>query len=236
MSRRNKLVKFAALDAFSNVYQHFDASHTLLTAAGGRSVDLKGQWSRGHFGNDHPLVLELACGRGEYTLALARHDQDRNFIGVDVKGARIYQGAVKALAEPLPNAVFLRSRIEFLPYFFAPGELSGIWITFPDPFPRRGRENRRLTSPPFLSRYRNLLAPGGLIHLKTDDPGLYAYTLETVDSLPWAHLLMAIPDIYAAGLPMPELAFKTYYEAMHLAEGKRIRYVRIRLDPPAAAD
>lgn len=233
MSRRNKLAKFAALESFPNVYQHFDVAGTLLTACHGRLTDLRGQWSRQHFGNDLPLTLELACGRGEYTLSLARLDPARNVIGVDVKGARIFQGATRALAEPLPNAAFLRTRIEFLHYFFAPGEISGIWITFPDPFPRKGRENRRLTSPPFLERYRPLLAPGGRIHLKTDDPGLYEYTLETLDTLPWAHNLLAIDDIYAGELPMPELNFKTYYEAMHLAEGKKIRYVRIGLDPVA---
>lgn len=231
MSRRKKLEKFAALETFPNVYQNFDTSKPIIIGAGGEAVELKGQWATNHFGNAHPLTLELACGRGEYTLALGQHYPERNFIGVDVKGARIWQGARKALDLPLPNVAFLRTRIEVLHHFIAPGEVTDIWITFPDPFPRDSQVNRRLTSPHFLQMYRELLKPGGMIHLKTDDPGLYDFTLETLDSLPWTRLHTANDHIYRGELPLPELAFKTYYEAMHLAAGKQIRYIGFQLLP-----
>ncbi len=231
MSRRNKLEKFAALETFPNVFQNFTASQPILTGAGGEEVDLRGRWAASHFGNDRPLVLELACGRGEYTLALARHDRESNHIGVDVKGARIYQGARIALEEGLARVAFLRTRIEFLHHFFAPGEIADIWITFPDPFPRKGQVNRRLTSPPFLRLYRQLLQPGGSVHLKTDDPGLYAYTLETAVQYPWVMIEADIPDVYGGPLPLPALGFRTYYERLHLAAGKKIRYVRLGFVP-----
>ncbi|MCB9312844.1 MAG: tRNA (guanosine(46)-N7)-methyltransferase TrmB [Lewinellaceae bacterium] len=231
MARRNKLDKFADLDGFVNVYQNFDEKNPAASGPGGKKVDLKGHWSEGHFGNAHPLTLELACGRGEYSLALGWQYPERNFLGVDIKGARIWQGARKALQENLTNVAFLRTRIEMLDAFFAPGEISEIWITFPDPFPRDSKVNRRLTSPHFLQVYRPLLKHGGVIHLKTDDPGLYAYTLESLAETPFAHVLGHWDDIYAGELPTPELAFKTYYEGMHLEAGKTIKYVRFTLDP-----
>ncbi len=231
MARRNKLDKFADLDGFENVYQNFDAKRPTLTGPQGKTLDLRGKWSADHFGNDQPLTVELACGRGEYSLALGRQFPDRNFLGVDIKGARIWQGARIALREGLTNVAFLRTRIEMLDAFFAPGEISEIWITFPDPFPRDGKENRRLTSPHFLTLLQPLLQKGGIIHLKTDDPGLYAFTLETLEQVPFAHLLGHWDDIYSGELPTPELAFKTYYEGLHLEAGKTIKYVRISLDP-----
>ena len=227
VSRRNKLEKFAQLETFPNVYQNFDVRHPALVGAHGQSADLRGRWGEAHFGNDRPITLELACGRGEYSLALGRHFPERNFIGVDIKGARIFQGARIALAEGLQNVAFLRTRIEMLAHFFAPGEVSEIWITFPDPFP--GKENRRLTCPRFLELYRGLLRTPALVHLKTDDPGLYEYTLESVAATPFARLLHHQDDIYASELYTPELAYKTYYEAQHLAAGKSIRYVRMEL-------
>lgn len=227
MSRRNKLAKFAALDTFPNVVQYFGEPDFRLTAADRQTVDLKGRW-RAHFGMEGALTLELACGRGEYSLALGRAFPDRLFIGVDIKGARIFQGAVKGLEEHLSNVAFLRTRIEFIGHFFAPGELDEIWITFPDPFPNK--ENRRLTAPIFLERYRTLLKPGGIIHLKTDDPDLYAYTVATAQSTPGIALEIAQEDIYARALIMPELAHQTYYERMHLADGRKINYVRMRCE------
>lgn len=231
MSHRNKLEKFAQLDGFANVYQNFDTGVPIIVGHGGREINLKGAWCKTHFGNDHPLTLELACGRGEYSLALGRAFPERNFIGIDVKGARIWQGATKALDENLTNVAFLRTRIEILHHFFAPGELSEIWVTFPDPFPRNSKANRRLTSPFFLGIYRALLREGGVIHLKTDDPGLYEYTLETLAEVPFAHLIHEQNDIYASPLVIPELAYKTYYEKTHLALGKTIKYVRFSLEP-----
>ncbi len=229
MSRRNKLEKFAELLTFPNVYENFDPQDPKLIGQHGEEAALKGQWSAAHFLNQHPLTLELACGRGEYTLALARHYPDRNFVGLDIKGARIWKGARTALEEELNNAAFLRTRIEQVSLFFAAGEVSEIWITFPDPFLRKSKANRRLTSPRFLAQYRQILRSEGLVHLKTDEPNLYEYTLEVLNSDPQARILYCDDDIYARPLPIPELAFKTYYEQMHLAEGKTIKYIQFQL-------
>ena len=230
MSKRNKLEKFAELLAFPHVYENFDAKDPQLVGQHGEEMDLKGKWNELHFQNDHPITLELACGRGEYTLQLARKYPDRNFIGVDIKGARIWKGARIALEEGLDNVAFLRTRIEQIAYFFAPCEVQEIWITFPDPFPRKSKANRRLPGPRFLKEYQKVLAPGGLVHLKTDDPGLYAFTLATLPECPAFELLYHDDDIYSRPLPIPELDFKTYYEKMHLRDGKKIKYVRMRLD------
>ncbi len=229
MAKRNKLQKFAELLQFPNVYENFDVMKPGLFGSGGEPVELKGRWAAAHFGNDRPITLELACGRGEYTLGLARMFPERNFIGVDIKGARIWKGARLALEEKIPNAAFLRTRIEQIMLFFDPGEVSEIWITFPDPFLKNTKANRRLTSPGFLDQYRRLLRPGGLVHLKTDSPELYEYTLEVLPEYPHATLLYEDDDIYAKPLPMTELELKTHYERMHLAEGRKIKYVRFGL-------
>jgi len=171
--------------------------------------------------------LELACGKGEYTLALAQQDPMHNFIGVDIKGARIWKGAKKGMAENINNAAFLRTRIEFIEYFFAPSEVESIWITFPDPF--EGKPNRRLTSPPFLDRYRKFLKPGGMIRLKTDSELLYEFTLEVIQNDPACKLIYASPDIYSGPLHDPILEQKTFYEAKHLAEGKKITYIEFTI-------
>jgi tRNA (guanine-N7-)-methyltransferase len=228
MSKRNKLQKFAELLSFPNVYENFDAKAPQLTGANGEEVDLKGKWNELHFQNDQPITLELACGGGEYTLGLGRMYPERNFIGVDIKGARIWKGARVALAEQLDNVAFLRTRIEQIAYFFAPGEVDEIWITFPDPFLRKSKANRRLTSARFLETFRKILKPGGLIHLKTDEPNLYEFTLEVLSKSTTYELLYHDDDIYSKPLPMPELEIKTYYEGMHLEAGKRIKYVRMR--------
>ncbi len=230
MSRKNKLLKFAELLSFPNVYENYNPLEPLLYGLQGEPVSMKGEWASRHFRNGNPITLELACGRGEYTLGLARQNPHRNFIGVDVKGARIWKGAGIALEEQLHNAAFLRTRIEQAALFFAAGEASEIWITFPDPFLRNSRANRRLTSPRFLDEYKKVLQPGGLIHLKTDEPLLYDYTLEVLAEYPGAEIICQDEDIYAKPLPMPELELKTYYERMHLEEGKKIKYIRFRLN------
>jgi len=231
MSKRNKLQKFTELLTFANVYENFNPEAPQLHGLNGVLADLKGKWCSEHFGNDNPIVLELACGRGEYTLDMARASPNRNFIGVDVKGARIWKGASIALEEGLENVAFLRTRIEQINLFFAPEEVDEIWITFPDPFLRKSKTNRRLTAPRFLDLYREILRPDGLIHLKTDEPQLYLFTLEVLDTYEGAHLLYQDSDIYAQELPMPELDIKTYYERLHLAEGKTIKYIRFKLGP-----
>jgi len=229
MSKRNKLQKFAELLIFPNVYENYDASDPKLVGLHGAEVQRKGQWRSQHFENENSIVLELACGRGEYTLALARRYPQRNFIGVDIKGARIWKGAKIALEEDLHNVAFLRTRIEQITYFFAENEVDEIWITFPDPFPRKSKANRRLTSPNFLNAYRKILKKDGLMHLKTDAPTLFNYTLETLKADEHCEILYQNPDIYAAELPLEELEVKTYYEKMHLRAGKMIKYVRFKL-------
>lgn len=223
-------MKFAEVLSFPNVYENFDAKNPGLTGKNGASVDLHGKWRQQHFGNENPIVLELACGRGEYTLALSEHFQDQNFIGVDIKGARIWKGAKQALERGLSNAAFLRTRIEQITLFFAENEVDEIWITFPDPFLKKNKTNRRLTSSRFLDHYRKILKKGGLVHLKTDDPTLFEFTLETLWSYPHTEILYFDDDIYSRALPNPALQFKTYYEHMHLRDGKTIKYVQFRLD------
>lgn len=227
MAGRNKLQKFAENLTFPNVYESFDLTKPGLTGLHGASVDLRGRWAADHFHNDRPITLELACGRGEYTLDLARQYPERNFIGVDVKGARIWRGAKTALAEGLDNAAFLRTRIEAIGHFFAPAEVSELWITFPDPFLKKGKENRRLTAPQFLKQYRGILQPGGLIHLKTDSRELYDWSLEQFAGDDDVEVLYQDGDIHTKPLPLPELATETYYERMH--RHKPITYIRFRL-------
>jgi len=227
MGRKNKLKRFADVATFSNVFEIVEGERAIVTNGEGDARDMKGKWASQYFQNNHPLILELACGKGEYTLALAQRDVSHNFIGVDIKGARIWKGARRGLDEKISNAAFLRTRIEFIEYFFSPGEVESIWITFPDPF--AGKPNRRLTSVPFLERYRKFLTPGGYIHLKTDSELLYEFTLEVVDADPRCKIIYSNPDIYSGPLYDPILEQKTYYELKHLADGKKITYTRFTI-------
>ena len=235
MATRNKLQKFAEILQMPHVYENFDPRTPQLIGAGGAPVERRGNWARGHFGNDHPLTLELACGRGEYTVDLARQYPARNFIGVDIKGARIWKGATIAREEGLANAAFLRTRIEIISTFFAPGEVDEIWITFPDPFLKKGKENRRLTAARYLKQYRRILRPGGLVHLKTDSRELYDWTQETFANQPAVEVLYHDDDIYGKPLYLPELATETYYEKLHKGLGKTITYTQFRFGPPEVA-
>lgn len=227
MGRKNKLKRFEEVSGFPNVYEVDPASGALLTNSPGVVTDLKGRWSEAHFNNSNPVVLELACGKGDYTVALAQHHPEINFIGVDIKGARIWKGAKFALQNQITNAAFLRTRIEFIEHFFGPSEIAGIWITFPDPF--EGKATRRLTSPPFLDRYRKIMKPGGIIHLKTDSTLLYEYTLDVIHHDPRCKVLYSNPDIYSGPLHFPDLEHKTFYENMHLEEGRKIKYLRFSI-------
>ena len=229
MSKRNKLKKFAELLDFPNVFENYDPANPQLTASAGVVVEMKGNWAKTYFNNNNPVTLELACGRGEYTLELARRYPHKNFIGVDVKGARIWQGAHIALAEKLTNVCFLRTKIEQIDLFFAPNEVSEIWITFPDPFLRESKANRRLTALPFLNRYRNILQKKGLLHLKTDNSSLYEFSLEVLNEDEHCLILYHKDDIYASELFIPELDIKTYYEKMHLANGLKIKYIQFQI-------
>jgi tRNA (guanine-N7-)-methyltransferase len=228
MSKRNKLQKFAEVAAFEHVYENFDPEHQVLTCCG-KVVSMRGAWGEKHFNNHNPITLELACGKGEYTVGLSQMFPQRNIIGVDVKGARIWKGAGRTLEYGLSNAAFLRTRIEMLANFFEQGEVDEIWIVFPDPFPRESKANRRLTAPPFLDIYRKVVKPDGFVHLKTDDQNLYEFTLETLQAHEGATLLYHNDDIYKGPLPFPELDIKTFYERQHLAAGKTIKYIRFSL-------
>ena len=197
-----KLKKFAENETFRCLLQP-DASQVLAKEPGSRELKLrdhaiKGRWGEEMFGNSHPIVLELGCGKGDYTIALAERHPEINYIGVDIKGARLWKGAKYATENALPNVAFLRTRIEFIEAFFSPGEVSAIWLTFSDP-QLHGSENSRLSSPLFLERYRKFLEPGGIIHLKTDSRFLYEYTA-AVCQVNHLQILASGTDIYREGI------------------------------------
>lgn len=193
---------------------------------------LKGKWGREFFGNDNPIILELGCGKGEYTVGLARRFPDRNFIGIDIKGARMWTGASQARAEGLSNVAFIRTSIELLPSFFSPGEVSEIWITFPDPQMKKVR--KRLTSTRFMDLYRQVLKPGGVINLKTDSPFLYTYTSLLVGRNPEAlELISRTEDLYGSrdAIQKELLDIQTHYERQWLDRGLTIKYITFKLQP-----
>lgn len=194
----------------------------------GRDHPLKGRWHADFFHNDRPIVLELGCGKGEYTVALAQREPGRNFIGVDIKGARLWRGAKTATERGMKNVGFIRTRIELIASFFAPGEVSEIWITFPDPQLRTKRAKKRLTAPGFLASYARMLPPDGKIHLKTDSKHLYAYTQAVIDrfGLPCE---ATEPDIYGTGFADEVLSVRTAYEERFLDMGLPITYTRFGL-------
>lgn len=225
---RHKLKKFAQLQSFPNYYDNLDVCEPQNTVLNGQIVDIKGKWLSEHFKNNNPITLELACGRGEYAVALGRMFPERNFIGVDIKGARIHQGATTALEEGLSNVAFLRTRIEQIEHFFVQNEVSEIWITFPDPFLRDTKADKRLTSVPFLNRYRTFLQPEGIVHLKTDSPDLYDFTLDICKNTEGVNLLLNDDDIHAKPLIMNELSVQTYYEKANIARST-IKYVRFKI-------
>jgi len=210
---KDKLRRFAEVNTFSNVLQ-LDAGKPF-----------KGQWGAGHFKNNNPVVLELACGKGEYTVNLARLFPEKNFIGIDYKGNRIWRGAKTALEEGVPNVAFLRIQIETILEYFGEGEVDEIWITFPDPQPQVSREKKRLTSPRFLSKYLPLLKPGGYINLKTDNDDLHAYTAEKIEQT-GMKLHIRTEDLYHSAFADEVLSIKTYYEKKYLKHDKNINYLK----------
>ncbi len=230
MSTRNKLQKFAEVLSFENVFENFDPKDNVLLGKGGEEVNIAEGWNKFFFKNDNPIVLELACGRGEYSLALARRNKDINYIGVDIKGARIWKGAKIALEENLTNIAFLRTRIEQIDNYFQESEVDEIWITFPDPFLKKSKSNRRLTSPFFLERYKKILKKSGIINLKTDSPQLYDFTMETLANDQRFDILYKNEDIYNAPLDFEDLEIKTYYEIKHLEDNRKIKFVRFKID------
>ncbi len=221
---KNKLRKFAEINSFSNVIQpqsHHNIKH----------FELKGNWKEAFFHNNNPIVLEIGCGKGEYTTGLAKAFPDKNFIGIDIKGDRIWKGAKDALDEGMFNAAFLRIQAQNLTAFFQENEVSGIWLTFPDPQPRKVREKKRLTSPWFLQKYRQILAPKGPIHLKTDNKGLFDYTLEVIKAENH-HALECSDNLYSDKHIKESLvkSIQTYYEKIFLSKGLPIYYLKFYLN------
>ena len=210
---QKKLERFAAIKAFSNVLEY--------------PLDMKGNWFN-FFKNRNPIILELACGRGEYTVGLSLLFPNQNFIGVDVKGNRMYIGAKECLAGNISNAGFLRTQIEKLADYFATGEVDEIWITFPDPQLRISKSKKRLTHPRFLRLYQQILKPGGFIHLKTDSPDLYLFT-KKVAELYEIKLVEDLDDVYSHAEIKEELAIKTHYESLDIAQSKKIHYLKFIL-------
>lgn len=220
---KNKLARWNELGTFNNVFQP-------ETSAGfGKDHPVKGTWKRQIFMNMNPVVLELGCGKGEYTVGLATRFPGNNYIGVDIKGARMWRGAKTANEKNLPNVAFLRTRIEFINSFFGDEEADEIWITFPDPHPGRRNSNKRLTSPWFLNHYRLFLKDRGLIHLKTDNCELYDYSKKIVlhNDL---ELVNSTNDLYSENFSDDILSIKTHYERIFLKDGLKINYLSFRLD------
>ena len=225
MSRKNKLQKFSELLEFPNVLENFERLSSVLVKSEEEEVVYNGNWAQAQFGNDHPIILELACGKGEYTLELARMYPDKNFIGVDIKGNRIWKGADIALRENLRNVAFLRTRIELIDKYFNKGEIDEIWITFPDPHPRKSKAGKRLTSPRFIKLYRKILRKKGLLRFKTDAEALFEWTVESFHEDKKIKVKDLRRDLYSKEVVEPELKIKTFYEKMHLAEGRKIFYL-----------
>jgi tRNA (guanine-N7-)-methyltransferase len=230
MGRKNKLWKFQQLATFENVYENFKEQEIGKVMHLGSEIQFADQWNV-LFGNNNPVVLELACGKGEYTVQMAIDEPEKNFIGVDVKGARIWKGARRALDEKLKNALFLRTRIELLDQFIPVQSISEIWITFPDPFLKESKSNRRLTYHRYLDLYKRILINDGKVHLKTDSPELYEFTLESLRDY-GVEPEVVLSDIYSGALPDARLEIKTYYERMHLEDGRKIKYVKFGLQAP----
>lgn len=218
---KKKLIHFAENVHFRHLFQQ---SYKELM----EGFPMKGRWRSNFFMNSNPVILELGCGKGEYTVTLALANPGRNFIGMDIKGARLWKGCKMVEAHQINNAAFVRSRVELLEHFFTPGEVNEIWLTFPDPHEPNRRLRKRLTSPNFLEKYRKVLAPDGLIHLKTDNAGLYHYTLEVIGSA-GHHLVHASEDIYNDGGSPEATSVQTFYESKFREQGVPIKYVEFRL-------
>lgn len=220
---KKKLRRFAENATFENMFQR---SFEELEEDG---FELKGNWRSGFFQNQNPLVLELACGKGEYTVDMARKFPDKNFIGLDIKGSRMWNGCKKSNVENLNNVAFIRTQIELIQFFFGIHEVDEIWITFPDPHLRKSRRKKRLTSPQFLNRYKPLLKDDAIIHLKTDDDTLFEFTREIIQE--YNHQIHQISaDVYHDQIPGPVTDIQTFYEQMWLDKGKRIKFISFTLN------
>jgi tRNA (guanine-N7-)-methyltransferase len=237
---KNKLARWNELGTFTNVIQPpigevlvtGAADSTGLLPLGDVAVKdhfIKGNWNRDIFGNHNPIVLELGCGRGEYTVGLAARFPGKNFAGIDIKGARMWRGAKTSNEEKLTNAAFLRTRIEFISSFFSEDEVDEIWITFPDPHPGARNANKRLTSPWYLNSYSRIMKNKGIIHLKTDNTELYKYTSREVTAM-GLEVACSTDDLYSGNLSGDILSIRTHYEKIFLATGQKIKYLSFILE------
>ena len=219
---KNKLARWTEFGSYNNVIQ------PQIEDVAGKDHPIKGRWNSELFKNTNPIVLELGCGKGEYSVGLAEKFPDKNFIGIDIKGARMWRGAKTASEQHLPNVAFLRTRIEFINSFFSPDEVDEIWITFPDPHPGGRNSNKRLTSPWFLNSYRLFLKNKGQIHLKTDNKELYKFTMRTLAYNNLETIFSTI-DLYSEQSDNI-LSIKTHYEKIFLTAGMKINYLSFRLE------
>jgi len=220
---KNKLKRFKENETFANVFQ--PTRDELVN----QDFELKGNWNEKVFKNNNPLVLELGCGKGEYSVGLAQKYPNKNFIGIDIKGARFWRGAKTAIEENIPNVAFLRTQIELIEYAFAENEIDEIWITFPDPQIKYKRTKHRMTNPEFLNRYKKILKTDGLVNLKTDSEFMHGYTLGLLQGL-GHEVLYANHDVYKQeGSPEEVTSIQTFYESQYLEQNKPITYIRFKL-------
>lgn len=223
MGSKNKLKRFNENETFNNVFQ--PSREELVNA----TFALKGKWRETFFKNDNPLVLELGCGKGEYSVALAQKYPNKNFIGVDIKGARFWRGAKTGIEENIPNVAFLRTQIELIDHAFAENEVNEIWITFPDPQIKYKRTKHRMTNAEFLERYKQILKPDGVVNLKTDSEFMHGYTLGLLHGA-GHEVLYANHNVYKQeGSPEEVTSIQTYYEGQYLAQNKPITYIRFKI-------
>ncbi len=219
---KNKRAKYKAIKSFQNVFE-------IPYSSAQEDFKYKGKWHKDFFKNDYPIVLELGCGKGEYSVALAQRYPEKNFIGVDIKGDRLYKGAVDAIEKELPNVAFIRSQIQFVTSFFVPNEVDEIWLTFPDPQLQKPRHRKRLTAPEFLKKYSNIIRKNGIVHLKTDNTELFEFTIDVVKNMN-QKMLCVNDDIYALPAPEEVTGIKTYYEELFAAKGEKIKYLSFALN------
>ena len=223
MGSKNKLKRFKENETFHNVFQ--PTRSQLVDEV----YQYKGQWNDQVFKNENPIVLELGCGKGEYTVALAKQYPNKNFIGIDIKGARFWRGAKTAVEEDIPNAAFIRTQIELIEYVFAENEVDEIWITFPDPQIKYKRTKHRMTNSEFLKRYKKVLKPEGVMNLKTDSEFMHGYTLGLLHG-EGHEVLYANNDVYRQeGSPEEVTSIQTFYESQYLEQNKPITYIRFKI-------
>jgi len=218
---KKKLLHFAENITFDNFIQ---LSYQEVISG----VALKGKWKKNFFKNENPIILELGCGKGEYTVGLAEKYPDINYIGIDVKGARMWRGCKTSQEKKLKNVAFIRTKVELIKYFFDKNEISEIWLTFPDPQPKKYKARKRLTSPRFLEIYNTILSPEGIIHLKTDNTGLFDYTLDVIKEN-GHQLLYLTKNLYNSGYNDDKILINTYYEKMFLEQNIPIKYLKFKL-------